>query len=245
MTGDRPGSPATAVEQPFDHDSLHVLRATVQAYAVQAGLPLGRAADLVLAVHELATNVMLHGSGTGRVRVQAADGMLLCQVIDEAATSPEPEAPEWPYEHGHGLWIVRALGDRHTVTRGPGGTIATVGFALPRPDRPSFRMDRHDQDGHTTLRLAGDLDERTGPDLTAAVESLISDTPPRRLVLDLSGMTYWDSIGIAALLAAQEHVHATPGASMTLTGLSDNLRRRLDSVSRVPLTYDEHLDQRR
>ncbi|TMR20950.1 STAS domain-containing protein [Nonomuraea turkmeniaca] len=236
------GSPSTVLEQPFDRNSLYVLRATVEAHAIHAGLPEGRTADLVLAVHELATNVILHGSGSGRVRLRAGDGMLHCQVIDTGATSTEPGIPAWPYEYGHGLWIARSLGDRHSVTRGPDGTAATVGFVLPHPRFPSFQLTRHDQDGRTTLRLIGSLDQGTAPDLTAAVESLIAAGRPRRLVLDLSGMTLWDSIGIATLLAVQEQVNAAPGVSMTLTGVSADFRRRLDSLTFMPLDYENPRD---
>ncbi|HEX4817411.1 MAG TPA: ATP-binding protein [Nonomuraea sp.] len=234
MTGDQ----AIVVEQPFDRDSLYVLRATLEAHATEAGLPRARTLDLVLAVHELATNVMLHGSGTGRVHVRVVDGMLQCQVIDDGATSPEAGEPVWPYEHGHGLWIVRALGDRHAVTRGPDGTVASVAFALPRPHRTDFRLTRIDRDGTTTLRLAGELDEHAAPEVAAAVHDLLEAVPPRRLVLDLAGMTLCDPVGIAAILRARQHVDATPGASLTLTGLSGDLRARLDTLSSLPLTYD-------
>jgi anti-anti-sigma factor len=141
------------------------------------------------------------------------------------------------------LWIARSLGNRHSVSRGPEGTTATVGFALPRSRRPSFQLTRHDQGGRTTLRLAGNLDQRTAHGLVNAVRALISGAPPRRLVLDLSGMTFWDSGGIAALLTAQEHVNATPGVSMTLAGLTRDFRRRLDSLTVVPLSYENPADQ--
>ncbi|MDP4509700.1 STAS domain-containing protein [Nonomuraea turcica] len=243
VVGDHSGAREVAAigkvvwEQSFDRDSLYVLRATVEAHAIEAGLPEGRTADLVLAVHELATNVILHGSGAGRVRLRTADGMVHCQVIDPGCAAV-PGAPAWPYEFGHGLWIVRSLGDRHFVIRGPDGTVAGVGFALPHPRRPSFRLTRHDDDGHTTLRLIGDLDQGTAPDLTAAVESLIEAARPRRLVLDLSSMSFWDSIGISALLTAHEQVKAAPGVSMTVKGISDDFRHRLDSLTFVPLEYE-------
>ena len=45
------------LDRQFDRDSLHELRAAVQAHAVQAGLTEDLAGDVVLAVHELAANV--------------------------------------------------------------------------------------------------------------------------------------------------------------------------------------------
>ena len=52
----------------FGAVALHVLRAEVLVLARQAGLPDERAGEMVLAVHELAANVICHGGGKGRLR---------------------------------------------------------------------------------------------------------------------------------------------------------------------------------
>src|SRR6266566_7356039 len=57
------------LEQALDGDSLYQLRASVAVHAVQAGLPQRRTDDLVIAAHELAANVVRHGSGSGRLRI--------------------------------------------------------------------------------------------------------------------------------------------------------------------------------
>ncbi|MEV6150132.1 ATP-binding protein [Nonomuraea sp. NPDC052129] len=236
--GEGPVESAVLLDQPFDRDSLYALRATLEAHASQAGLPEGRTSDMVLIGHELASNVILHGSGSGSVRLEIADGMLRCEVVDSGAAHPEQGTPGWPYQFGHGLWMARFLSDFHTVSHGPGGTVVTVGFALPSPLRPAFKLTRHAQNGRTTLSLVGDLDQRTAPDVIATVEDLISTTKPLRLVLDLSGMTFWDSTGITALVTSQEHVAAAPGATMALAGLSTEHQGRLDSLGFVSFTYD-------
>ena len=46
------------------------------------GLPDERAGEVVLAVHELAANVICHGGGKGRLRVWQPAGALHCQVDD-------------------------------------------------------------------------------------------------------------------------------------------------------------------
>ena len=56
---------APILDQVFDADSLYALRAAVAAHGAQAGLPPGRADDLVIAVHELAANAVRHGAGHG------------------------------------------------------------------------------------------------------------------------------------------------------------------------------------
>ena len=66
-TGDR--QPPPLLDQAFDNDSLYALREAVAAHGSQAGLAEGRVGNLVLAVHELASNAVRHGVGRG----QAAD----------------------------------------------------------------------------------------------------------------------------------------------------------------------------
>jgi anti-sigma regulatory factor (Ser/Thr protein kinase) len=83
-----------------------VLRERAAAIAAWAGMPENRAADVVLAVHELAANAVRHGPGTGRLFIRAAPGTLLCQV-----SSAGPAARRWPAGQGHGLWIVQWAAD--------------------------------------------------------------------------------------------------------------------------------------
>jgi histidine kinase-like protein len=70
----RPGEHAAPVglllNQPFDANTLHQLRAAVLAHATQAGQPEHCASDVMLAVHELAANTVRHGAGTGRLLIR-------------------------------------------------------------------------------------------------------------------------------------------------------------------------------
>ena len=128
MTSTGSASEEEAVlDQRFDADTLHLLRARVAVCVAAAGLPESRAADIILAVHELAANAVRHGAGAGRLLMRAAGGMLCCQVTD---TGPGPHP--WPLRQGHGLWIVRQLADRMAMTSGPEGSEITAFFsALP------------------------------------------------------------------------------------------------------------------
>jgi anti-sigma regulatory factor (Ser/Thr protein kinase) len=133
----------------------------VAAHAARAGAPAGQVPDLVIAVHELATNAIRHGAGHGRLRIRADGGALHCQVSDDGTDSaagpvaapadpvaapadPVAGAPGgaqadtgtgaaalWPAEHGHGLWLIRQVADQTSVHSGPGGTVATASFMLP------------------------------------------------------------------------------------------------------------------
>ena len=147
-----PGDGAHPIlDQAFDVDSLYSLRAAVAAHASQAGLPQDRAADRVVAVHELAANAVLHGAGHGRLLVWHRELALQCEVSDDGPAAESdgppaesdgppaegadgaaaPDAAAWNSEPGHGLWVVRQVADQSSVRSGPGGTVATISFTLP------------------------------------------------------------------------------------------------------------------
>jgi anti-sigma regulatory factor (Ser/Thr protein kinase) len=127
-----------ALDEAFDVNTLHELRKAVLAEATAAGMPDGRAMEVVLAVHELAANAVRHGGGTGRARVHVVAGGLRCQVSDPGKGSADGDpsaARRWPVRPGHGLWLVRNTADHLTVAAGPCGSLVTVVFALPAVPR--------------------------------------------------------------------------------------------------------------
>jgi anti-anti-sigma factor len=240
---ERDGQRPPILDQAFDSDSLYALRAAVAAHATQAGLPLGRADDLVIAVHELAANAVRHGAGHGRLRVWQTDQALLCEIADDGAPdtsqadgtqqadgTPQPGGPRaapWRTEPGHGLSLVRQVADQTSLTSGPDGTLAAISFALGSTG-PPFRLDRRQQDDCTVLSVTGLLDLAAAPQLTAAItDLLLPEAAALRLILDLSALTGWDSSGLAALVTAQKQISASPPARMVLTGLPGHLARRL------------------
>jgi len=118
----------------FDSGALYILRTEVLALAGQAGLPDDRAGDVVLAVHELAANVVCHGGGKGRLRVWHLAGALRCQVDDgDLIASADPAAlPDpFPERPGHGLWVARRVASQMQALSGPRGTRVTLIFELP------------------------------------------------------------------------------------------------------------------
>ncbi|WP_431894751.1 ATP-binding protein [Nonomuraea sp. bgisy101] len=242
--GEIPDGTPPVLDQMFDGDSLYALRATLEAHASQAGLPEGRAGDLVITLHELATNAVLHGAGAGRVRIWKHAAALHCRVEDSGPPRSDAQpAAKWPYEHGHGLWIARYLSDGMSVSSGPSGTAVTVVFALPVNDHfTSFSLVRHARNAHVVLSLTGGLDQPAAQELGAAVRALLSEHPAPRLVLDLTGVTFWDAIGIAALVTTQQRIDETSAGVMFVTGLSDEFRKRLTSLSPTPFTFSDTLD---
>ena len=75
------------LDQEFGETTLRVLRETVLAHATAAGMPAGRALDVMLAVHELAANAVEHGGGTGRLRMSVTNRELICHVSDPGPAS--------------------------------------------------------------------------------------------------------------------------------------------------------------
>ena len=139
------------LDQEFGETTLRVLRETVLAHATAAGMPEGRALDVMLAVHELAANAVKHGGGIGSLRMSATNRELICQVSDPGSASsglPRSSTPgsqlpgaavqrsPWPYEAGHGLWLVRKVADHMSVNSGPAGSQVTVAFTMLRSRVP-------------------------------------------------------------------------------------------------------------
>jgi anti-sigma regulatory factor (Ser/Thr protein kinase) len=126
--------PGQAVELGFDADSLGTARALAVEHAQAAGLAAERVLDVELAVVELAANSILHGGGTGTLRLWREEGFLVCEVHDRGhITDPlagrSPVAPDSP--HGRGLLLIHQVADLvrlHTTAKD--GTTTRLYFAM-------------------------------------------------------------------------------------------------------------------
>jgi anti-sigma regulatory factor (Ser/Thr protein kinase) len=105
-----PGANATYFEA---NDLAHVRR-LVAGRGVAAGLDTDRVDDLVHAVHELAANSVMHGGGSGTLRIWLLPDRLICEVRDFGRLT-DPLAgrlrPPPTDEHGRGLVTVHWLAD--------------------------------------------------------------------------------------------------------------------------------------
>ena len=86
------------------------------------------------------------------------------------------------------------------------------------------------------LPLKGEIDLHVFPEITASLDALI-DKKPAHLVVDVSGVTYIDSAGLAALIMAMQRVEAH-GGEFSLAGFQTNVysifkMSRLDRVFRT------------
>lgn len=139
----------TSMDVKISYDSLQLLRGRVRGCAEASGLA-DRVEDVVLALHELAANVVRHGGGTGRLRAWNLPGMLRFQVDNgrrpplDVAFSPNGHSADrqpadgrastvvLPFIPGHGLWVVERICDYMVSLSGPGGTSVAVAFDRPR-----------------------------------------------------------------------------------------------------------------
>jgi anti-sigma regulatory factor (Ser/Thr protein kinase) len=134
------------LDREFRAATLSALREAVLGFASAAGLSRDRSIEVMLAAHEVAANVIRHGSGRGRLRMRVIARTLSCQVSDArtAASAGHDEQPQgggpdvavpapsaWPVEHGHGLWLVRKTADQVQVTADPAGSVVSMIFNLP------------------------------------------------------------------------------------------------------------------
>lgn len=124
---------ATLLSDSITEVAVTRLRHAVAAAAGAAGLAGDALEDFVLAVHELVTNVMRHGGGSGRLRLLRDAVSLSCQVTDDGpGTEHVPMALPQPRTPGHrGLWLAQQLTDSLAFDSGPHGTTATVTARLP------------------------------------------------------------------------------------------------------------------
>jgi anti-sigma B factor antagonist len=86
------------------------------------------------------------------------------------------------------------------------------------------------------LPLKGEIDLHVSPSVTASLNSMI-EKRPQRLVVDLSGVSYIDSAGLAALIGAMQKVEGY-GGKFLLAGLQETVRSifeisRLDQVFQI------------
>ena len=91
-----------------------------------------------------------------------------------------------------------------------------------------------DIDGWRVLRLAGEIDVATAPRLRDRLVQLVTEGPPQ-LVVDLSGVTFIDSMGLGALISGLKRARAHDG-DLRLAGASDHVARVL-AITRLDQAF--------
>jgi anti-sigma regulatory factor (Ser/Thr protein kinase) len=124
-----PEAPADVPELRFDRGSLDALRNAVARRAARAGATPPQVEDLILAVHEVATNSVRHGGGLGLLRIWEEGDTLVCDIRD-AGRLVDPMAgrvrPPSGRFGGYGLWLANQLCDLVQVRTFDAGTVVRL-----------------------------------------------------------------------------------------------------------------------
>ena len=134
-----PSAPSDAITMRFGAARIPAIRRAAHRWAEEEGLDADGVRDLLIAVHEVASNAVEHGGGQGRVTFWKADGLLVCDV-SSSRPIPDPLAgylpPDIKQQRGRGLWLARQICDRVDIRSGPDGATVRLWWQ-PHPDRPA------------------------------------------------------------------------------------------------------------
>ncbi len=130
-----PEPAGAATELAFDSANLGAARALTVERALLAGIPRDRVVDVELVVGEMAANTLVHGGGSGTLRLWTEGAHLVCEVRD-AGHITDPlvgRRPVGPEEYGgRGVLLVNQVSDLVRLHTGPGGTTVRAYFSLVR-----------------------------------------------------------------------------------------------------------------
>jgi anti-sigma regulatory factor (Ser/Thr protein kinase) len=108
---------------------LHEVRSTLERILLDAGYGRSRAEDVVLAVNEIATNAVEHGTLEAQLLVWIDGDGLTCEIHDGGRLVdrlPGLRTPHPGERRGRGLWVARQLCDMLHVWTDPKGTHVRV-----------------------------------------------------------------------------------------------------------------------
>ncbi|MGE3284794.1 MAG: ATP-binding protein [Pseudonocardia sp.] len=108
---------------------LHDVRTTLEGMLLDAGYGRSRAEDVVLAVNEVATNAVEHGTLEAELLVWLDGDGLTCEVHDRGTLGdrlPGLRVPLPGERRGRGMWVARQVCDLLHVWTDPDGTHVRV-----------------------------------------------------------------------------------------------------------------------
>ncbi|WP_052745986.1 sensor histidine kinase [Allosalinactinospora lopnorensis] len=110
-----PSAPPTAASFHVDPTDLHAVRSFVAEQARRYGMTQGPLQDLLVAVTEVVTNAIRHGTTPVTLRSWPVDSDLFCEIVDSGNWQPNEflgwMPPESASDKEFGLWGVRMLCD--------------------------------------------------------------------------------------------------------------------------------------
>ena len=130
----------------FTSEDLLEVRSLVVRHSRTAGLPPSRAAELVTAVNEIATNSIRHGGGGGCLRIWQQDTALVCEIADSGRfNNPlvDRQRPGAEVSAPRGLWLANQLCDLVQIRTLAEGTVVRLHMYPKVPER-HLRVLPHD-----------------------------------------------------------------------------------------------------
>ena len=100
-------------------------------------------------------------------------------------------------------------------------------------DDPGFSYDVSRAEGAVVVRLKGELDLATAPELQRELLGIL-EQPCSSLTLDLGELTFLDSSGLGALYRARQAAEAA-SVTLTLESVPRHVLRVLDVTAMAPL----------
>ncbi len=124
LAGELPSPAGSVWAIPFTGEDLKELRELVAAWAGREALTFDDIQDLVLAVHEIATNSVRHGGGEGLLKMWRDGESLVCDIQDHGHIA-NPQIgrlrPDAAPDSSRGMWIANQLCDLVQVSCSPRG----------------------------------------------------------------------------------------------------------------------------
>jgi anti-sigma regulatory factor (Ser/Thr protein kinase) len=120
---------AIASHLAFGAADLDTLRAVVSRQALTTRLKASRAAELVIAVNEIATNSVRHGGGRGTLRIWHEPSAIVCEIRDSGRFDKplaDRERPSNDLAAPRGLWLANHLCDLVQIRTRPDGTVVRL-----------------------------------------------------------------------------------------------------------------------
>ncbi|GGQ84704.1 ATP-binding protein [Couchioplanes azureus] len=136
--------PTVLLHQYFTKAQVSLLRSAVSAAVAGAGLSGVLCDDFVLAVHELVTNAVRHGGGTGHLALWQQADVLTCEIVDyggQAGALPVRLAPP-DQTGGRGLWMAHHLTGTLVLTQRLDGVTAAVSVRVTASPATSTAVHR-------------------------------------------------------------------------------------------------------
>ncbi len=117
-------APPTAAGLAFGPGDLPEVRRFATVQATVAGLVGARVEEVILVVHEVAANSLVHGGGAGLVRAWTDGASLLFEIVDSGRIE-DPlvgrQLPSADDSGGRGMWLANQLCDLVQIRTFPGG----------------------------------------------------------------------------------------------------------------------------